>query len=110
MITAVEALALPCAKLDDKQIASVTKLLEEIGVFTGEHMRRNGFDIKVVEIDYAVIGEVNQRLKRLGWAPVWQKIQEKHPLNKAVMAHIGFLLTLMPSDAAYAEADAIRLS
>ena len=73
-------------------------------------MQRNGCQIKVAVIDGAVIAEINQRLKRLGWNAQWMPIDERHALNKALVARVGFLLVLAPSDAAYVEADAISLS
>ena len=103
MISATEALSLPTAELSKECREAADKLEGQIEGIVREKMGRNGVDITTTVTHEAVIAEVNQRLRRAGWATNWQPKLEQHPLNKALTKHVGFSLNLFPSDAAYTE-------
>lgn len=104
MIRAAAALQLPAAKLTDAQRVKADRLEHELELHVRKDMEFRGVDIKIPETDGNVIAEVNQRLKAAGYAPSWQRIDQPHPLNKAVTVCAGWFLSLSPSDEAYREA------
>lgn len=101
MIPAVEALALSSAQLSDAQKTEADKLEAEIEKAVRGHMARNGLDMTVKQADPAIIAEVNQRLRAVGWSANWTPLTEEHRLNKAMRNIIGYGVSLFPSDDSY---------
>lgn len=110
MIPAAEALKLPTAQLTDEERAAADKLEADIEEHVRVGMQRRGVDLSIKEINGNVIAEVNQRLKAAGFTPQWQAQVERHKLNAALQAHVGYKLSLSPSDQAYTEAHQLLLS
>jgi hypothetical protein len=103
MIEASEALGLATAQLSDED----SKLVDSIEAQLTEHiktkMERRGVDMKFDGITNSnVLAEINQRLKRAGWMPTWQPLVEPHPLHQNKQRLTGYMLSLAPSDTAYA--------
>lgn len=104
MISAVEALDLPGAKLSADEL----KLLEQLDAIITEavmkQMKRNGVNLVFENMtNMCVVAAMNHRLVQLGWGANWEPIMKRHPLNQAVQQHIGYTLSLFPSEAALVE-------
>jgi hypothetical protein len=110
VITAVEALQLPSAQLTDEEKAAADGLELLIEEHVRKGMGRNGVDLQVGMTNPKVIAEVNQRLKRAGWATQWSPIIERHKLNAALQNLTGFGLNLFPTDESYKEHERKQLS
>ena len=102
MISAVDALRLPSAQLSEEERAGADKLEIEIEIHIRKFMERRGCDFETKETRGNVIAEINQRLKAAGYVPQWKPLLERHKLNNAAVTHVGFGLSLAPSDPAYA--------
>lgn len=107
MIRAEAALRLPTAQLNEEEIRRANIIMQEIETSVMAKMERRGVDLNIAESSSNVIAEVNQRLKRAGYNAQWQALLETHPLNKATTKHVGFKLSLSPSDESYQAADAV---
>lgn len=103
MISAIDALLLPSAKLSADELAAVDALLGAIEAHVREKMERRGCDLQVKEARGNVIAEVNQRLKADGWNPKWQPLTQEGKFSRNVVI-VGYLLALAPSDEAYRDA------
>lgn len=110
MISASEALRLPCAQLSDEEVAAVDALERELEEAVKNTMELKGLQINVKEANGNVIAEVSQRLKTAGYQVQWTPVVESHPLNKAHQRLVGFQLLLAPSDEAYRDARRLALS
>ena len=105
MIAAKEALRLPSAQLSATEVEDANKLEAQIEESVIKSMERRGCDLTTNVTNGNVIAEVNQRLKRAGYLPQWRALVEKHKLDAAVQQHVGFQLSLSPSDDAYSPFD-----
>lgn len=101
-MTAREALALPSAQItpDDQHAAAV--LLLDVHCHIRASMEFRGcFGFQTKELRTTVIALVNQLLRRDGWEPQWVALREPDPADKRKQVHVGWGLSLVPSDAAY---------
>lgn len=105
MIPANEALLLPTARLSEEERTAADKLDAEIDLAIRANMERRGMDMKCKETNANVVAEINRRLVRAKYKPQWKPISEPHPLNKALLIHTGWNLSIAPTDLAYDEAD-----
>ena len=103
MIAAKEALRLPTAQLSATEVEDANKLEAEIEESVINSMERRGCDLTTSQTNGNVIAEVNQRLKRAGYLPQWRPLVEKHKLDATIQQHVGFQLSLAPSDDAYGQ-------
>lgn len=101
MIPAHEALKLPTAQLSEEQMHRADALEADIDRTVRSSMERRGCDIETKETDANVVAEVNQRLKTAGYSTEWRPNVEQNRLNPTMMKHIGWKLTLAPTDVAY---------
>jgi hypothetical protein len=104
VITAVEALLLPTARLNLDQLKAVEKLLSQLDEATRTDMGRGGIDMNTNLNDVNVVAEVDLRLKAAGWAPQWTQMIGPHRFNAALQQIVGHRLQLRPSPDAYKEA------
>jgi hypothetical protein len=110
MIPAAEALALPSAQLTDEEKAAADKLEALIEEHVRMGMRRNGVNLQTPMTHPGIITEVNQRLRTAGWVGEWQPLLETNSLNRAMQKHVGFKLSLYPTDESYRTAARATLS
>lgn len=110
MITALEALALPSALLTDDEKAGADRLEAKIEEQVLKNMKRAGIGMATEETNDNVIGEVNQRLKAVGYAPIWTRLMRSSRFNAASQECVGFQLSLSPNDEAYRAAARAILS
>ena len=101
MIPASEALNLSCAQLTVEETAAANALEAFIEEHVRQHMARRGCELAVKETNANVIAEVNQRLKWAGYIPQWQALVERNKFNAATQQHVGFQLSLGPTDESY---------
>lgn len=106
MITAAEALALPCAKISPSDAAGATSYLAEIEAFIRENMRRVGCTMPVdpTKVNPTIAAEIERALRAAGWRAEFQKTVVKSALAPGQKV-AGYQLALAPTDAAYEEAD-----
>ena len=110
MIPATEALALPCAQLNDSEKDAADKFEAFIEEHIKTSMGRNGVDLTTAVTNANVVAEVNQRVRAAGWTTLWTPLVEKHRFNQAQNVHTGFKLSLFPTDEAYRAAARSALS
>jgi len=102
MISAIEALQLPSATLNEDELAAANMLEAEIEAHVRKFMQRRGPEqFTTKELRGNVVSEVNQRLKAAGWSPVWLQISEQSRVTGQV-AIIAYKLDCPPSDASFA--------
>lgn len=99
MISAADALRLPCAQLSASEESAADALAASIEEHISAHMERRGVDLRISETRPNVIAEVNQRLMNAGWATQWKGLQSS--LGQGLT---GFSLALAPTADAYREA------
>lgn len=110
MMTAVEALSLPTAKLSAEDVEAADKLETLIELHVKSNMKRQGVVLEISEVRGDVIADVSQRLKDAGYQVQWTPLVEQHPLNKAQQKLVGFRLSLAPTDESYRAAARVALS
>lgn len=106
MISAVQALRLPCAQLTPKQRDAADALDQSLSAFAEANMERrgvNGFQTR--ETDPNVIAEVNVRLKAAGWDVQLEPMATQSAINPRQGVHVGWKINLAPSVASYAAAE-----
>lgn len=90
MISAREALALPCAQLTEEQKKAADGLEAEIDAHVRKFMAVRGVEFSTTEKDPNVIGEVVARLKLAGYQVDFSIDSEPNKLNPAMRKHTGF--------------------
>ena len=100
MISAVDALDLPTAALNEDELASANMLEAEIEAHVRKSMSLRGIEFKTNVTEPNVIAAVNQRLKRAGWMPQWQMLIEQSKFVKEPRVS-GFGLNMAPGDDAF---------
>jgi hypothetical protein len=111
MIPATEALELANAKLTPQELEAADKLEAELDEFIRTKMERRGCDFTTKETNGNVIAEINQRIKRAGYAPTWHQLIERNRFNAAAEPKlVGYKVQVAPSDEAYRESNRISLS
>lgn len=105
MISAVQALRLPCAQLTPAQRDAADAVERALDAYVEKHMERRGaYGFKTRETDPNVIAEVNARLKAKGWEVQLQPDAMPSAVNPRQALHVGWKIDLAPSAAAYVEA------
>jgi hypothetical protein len=101
MISATDALALPTAQLPPDEMEAANKLEAEIEVHLLAKMTRAGVNFDTAEMRATVIAEVNQRFRAAGYQTQWSPKTEQHKIYNNRIVHVGFSLSLFPTDEAY---------
>jgi hypothetical protein len=101
VISAKEALTQPSAQLTPEQLEKADTIEKTVEEHVLKFMERRGVDLEIKETDGNIIAELNQRLKAAGYLPQWKPLLQQHRLNAALQTHLGFRLSLAPSDEAY---------
>ena len=105
MKSAVDALMLPSAQLNDEEKAAVALLEIEIGTYIDGHMERRGcYGFKTEETRSNVIADMNQRLRVQGWGTEWKPVYKVDPSDSRKRLMSGWTLDLFPTDESYNEA------
>lgn len=108
MISAVEALRLPSAKLTVEELQAADELEKMIDAHVQKFMAWRGFDFIGKETRPNVIAEVNQRLRAAGFQTEIRFTGEKNRFNAAAPPTItGFSLNAFPTDEAYKAATSL---
>jgi len=105
MITAIEALRLPSAKLTDEQSEKATDVINKIDAQVRMKMTRGGLTMILNVTDQSVLAHVAILLKQAGWNPQWMPVHEQSSIRGAQPKHVGFQLTLAPQESAYEAAE-----
>lgn len=105
MISAVDALALPCAALSADERAAVDALEGDIDTHIRTSMTYAGCEFTGKETRPPVLAALLLRIRTAGYAVDMQYFMEKHRLNAAApMQIVGFQLRINPSGESYAAA------
>jgi hypothetical protein len=110
VISAAEALCLACARLTDQEKIAAALLEVEIEAHIKAQMEFGGCNgdraFRTAETSGNVVAAVNQKLRRQGWITNWTPTYGQ-PV-KGERSLTGWQLQLTPTDAAYAEAEALE--
>ena len=106
MISSVEALGLPAAKLSPSDAEASKQCLAELEAYVREHMTRVGciMPIDPTKMNPHIAAEIERACRAAGWRAEFQKTVVASALQPGQKI-AGFQLALMPTDAAYEEAD-----
>lgn len=96
LISAAEALRLPCAQLSPAEAAAADLLEANIDAHIRAHMRRGGVTFDTSEINGPVLAEVTGRARGAGWEVQVLALQEPSPLDPRQQTLIGYKLVLVP--------------
>lgn len=107
MISAIEALTLPRARLTPSDAEAANKCLAELEAYIREHMTRTGcvMPIDPAKMNPNIAAEVERACRKCGWRAEFQKTVVASALSPGQKI-AGYQLALAPTDEAYAEADA----
>jgi len=107
--SAVEALYLPAAAISDHDRKVVDELEAKLNRHVDLNMKRNGVAFETTETNLVAINEVASRIRRAGWSLELKAMYQPSRVGGPQRLE-KFLFALAPTDAAYAEADKVKLS
>lgn len=108
MLPALDALLLDRAKLTREEKQATEQLLEEIDIYARSNMEHRGlYGFRTETTNGNVVAAANVKLRQLGYMTQWNPLMKPQGPNKEAL-HIGWTLTLNPSDQAYFEAAALE--